>query len=144
MQQDLRGTQTFLFSDIEGSTALWEREWQDSILDACLRRVQTEFEPQTLEAFLAGTHWSFQLQDAAKTPFNLFVTSNAVFLVAWFAFVIADLRWALLTEVLAFLYLLYVDFRLRQADLTAASYFRVRSIATSLACLSLLIIAFSL
>lgn len=95
-------------------------------------------------AFLAGTHWSFQLQDASRTPFNLLITSNAVFLAAWFAFVIAELRWALLTEVLAFLYLLYVDFRLRQADLTAASYFRVRGIATTLACLSLLIIALSL
>jgi len=93
-------------------------------------------------AFLAGTHWSYQLQDASRTPFNLFITSNLVFLAAFFAFVIAELRSALLVEVLAFLYLLYVDFRLRQVDLIEASYFRVRSIATSLACASLLIIAF--
>lgn len=95
-------------------------------------------------AFLAGTHWSFQLQDASRTPFNLFVTSNVVFLVAFFAFVIAGLRWSLLTEVLAFLYLLYVDLRLHRAGLTMAAYFRVRSIATSLACLSLLLIAIGL
>ena len=94
--------------------------------------------------FLAGTHWSFQLQHASRTPFNLFITSNLVFLAVFFAFVIAELRWSLLAEVLAFLYLLYVDFRLRKADLTAAPYFRVRNIATSLACLSLLIIALSL
>lgn len=94
-------------------------------------------------AFLAGSHWSFQLQDGSRTPFNLFVTSNIVFLVAFFAFVIADLRWALLTEVLAFLYLLYVDLRLHRVDLTTGSYFRVRSAATSLACLSLLLIAIS-
>ena len=92
-------------------------------------------------AFLAGTHWSFQLQNPSRTPFNLFVTSNVVFLVAFFAFVIAELRWALLVEVVAFLYLLYVDFRLRQVELTEHSYFGVRSIATSLACLSLLAIA---
>ncbi len=94
-------------------------------------------------AFLAGTHWAFELQDAARTPFNLFVTSNAVFLFAFFAVVMAELRWALLAEVVAFAYLLYVDFRLREAGLTTASYFRVRSIATSLACLSLLLIAVS-
>ncbi len=94
-------------------------------------------------AFLAGTHWSFQLQHPSRTPFNLFVTSNAVFLFAFFAVVMAELRWALLAEVLAFAYLLYVDFRLRRGGLTNASYFRVRSIATSLACLSLLLIALS-
>ncbi len=95
-------------------------------------------------AFLAGTHWSFQLQDASRTPLNLFVTSNFVFLAAFFAFVVAELRWALLAEVLAFLYLLYVDFRLLKAGRTEAPYFRVRSIATSLACLSLLVILLSL
>lgn len=94
-------------------------------------------------AFLAGTHWSFQLQDASRTPFNLFVSSNLVFLFAFFAFVIAGLRWALLAEVLAFVYLLYVDLRLHRAGITTVSYFRVRSIATSLACLSLLLIAVS-
>ncbi len=94
-------------------------------------------------AFLAGTHWSFQLQDARGTPFNLFVTSNVVFLVAFFAFITAELHWALLTEILAFVYLLYVDFRLHRADLTNASYLRVRSIATGLACLSLAVIALS-
>ncbi len=95
-------------------------------------------------AFLAGTHWSFQLKDASRTPFNLFVTSNLVFLVTFFAFVIAGLQWALLTEVLAFLYLLYVDLRVHRVGLTTISYFRVRSIATSLACLSLLLIAIGL
>ena len=94
-------------------------------------------------AFLAGTHWAFQLQGASRTPFNLFVTSNLVFVVALFAYVALELRWSLATEVVAFLYLLFVDFRLYRGNLTPARYVRVRSIATGLACLSLLLIAIS-
>lgn len=32
---------------------IWEREWERAVLQACMERVQSEFEPRTLEAFEA-------------------------------------------------------------------------------------------
>lgn len=92
-------------------------------------------------AFVAGTHWSFQLQNPFNTPFNLFIISNIVFLVAWLGFATAEIRWALVIQVVAFACLLYVDFRLRSDGLISAMYLQVRGIATAVACISLLTIA---
>ncbi len=90
--------------------------------------------------FLAGAHWATFLYRETETPLNLFLSSNAVFLFVWFAFVMTGLTWVLVSQVLAFGVLLWIDHRLLKAGLIADHYFRVRSVATVLACVSLLII----
>ncbi len=93
--------------------------------------------------FLCGTHWTVQLRRSRRTPFNLFYTSNAIFLVVWFTFVLADLTWTLFVQILAFAALLFVDLRLRGRELVSGSYLSVRTVATVTACLSLLVILLS-
>ena len=90
--------------------------------------------------FLTGIHWATQLYARAATPFNLFVGSNIVFLVVWFAYVAAGLQWAIVAQLLAFPLLLVIDYRLCQAELISRQYLRMRTVATALACFSLLFI----
>jgi len=90
--------------------------------------------------FLAGAHWGTYLSEQGTLPFNLFITSNVVFLVAWFAYVAASLSWAIGTQVIAFLFLLFVDLRLMQTNVITVHYFRVRTVATTIALISLVTI----
>ena len=95
-------------------------------------------------SFLAGVHWATALYRAAGTPFNLFVSSNVLFLAVWFAYVLAGINWVLLTQLLAFLLLLLIDYQLQRAGLISRHYFRVRALATALASVSLVLILLSL
>lgn len=90
--------------------------------------------------FLCGTHWTIQLRRPQRTPFNLLYTSNAIFLVAWFTYVLASPTSILAVQIPAFLALLWIDHRLLQRELVTGAYFGARAIATSTACLSLLIL----
>jgi hypothetical protein len=93
--------------------------------------------------FLTGVHWATQLYRSSAVLFDLFVASNGVFLVVWITYVVASLPWALAIQILAFLLLLAIDVRLRRSGLISGAYLRMRSIATALACLSLLLILVS-
>lgn len=90
--------------------------------------------------FLAGAHWGTYLAGKAGRRFNLFVISNAIFLAVWFAFIGAGVRWAIATQIAALLLLLYIDYRLREAAVISDRYFSVRSVATLIAVVSLLVI----
>lgn len=90
--------------------------------------------------FLAGVHWATHLLRGADIRVNLLVSSNVVFLVVWIAFIIADIAWVLGTQIAAFIVLLLIDYRLLGIGVISADYFRVRSIATTLAVLSLSLI----
>lgn len=90
--------------------------------------------------FLAGTHWGIYLSGESSTSFNLFITSNAVFLLAWFAYIAASLASAIVVQVIALSLLLVIDYRLRQGDIVSARYFGIRSLATLIAILSLLVV----
>ena len=88
--------------------------------------------------FLAGAHWATDLYKQSTLPFSLFATSNVVFLAVWFTFVIADIDTVIAVQVAAFLLLLFIDYRLLQGATLSQHYFRTRSIATSIASVSLL------
>lgn len=88
--------------------------------------------------FLAGAHWGMYLAGRSVDSLNLFVTSNVLFLVAWFAYVGAELTIAIGAQIIVFLVLLYIDRRLAAADVISASYLRVRAVATLIAIVSLL------
>jgi len=90
--------------------------------------------------FLAGTHWGTYLSGRSADSLNLFVTSNAIFLAVWFAYVGAGVQTAIGVQVFAFLTLLYIDLRLKTGDVISAKYLRVRTVATLIAVVSLLIV----
>lgn len=91
-------------------------------------------------SFLTGIHWATQIYKPEDSPFNLLLISNAVFLFAWFAYVLGSLEIALGAQLIALLVLLGVDRKLYSIALISRHYLGVRSVVTSLAVLSLLII----
>lgn len=90
--------------------------------------------------FLAGAHWGTFLYRRDESPDNLFITSNTIFLAAFFAFLLDAPVLTLFILVLAFLCLLFVDYRLLRAGLLTSYYFRMRANATAIAVASLAVI----
>lgn len=90
--------------------------------------------------FLSGIHWATYLANKEDLPFNLMISSNAVFLFAWFGFVAGGLSVSLMVQIASFAVLLLIDWRLKAAAVINAHYFRVRATATSLAIASLLVV----
>ncbi len=90
--------------------------------------------------FLAGAHWGTYLSGRCADSLNLFIISNAIFLVVWFAYIGTDVETAIGVQIFAFVALLLIDRRLRIDDVISAPYFRVRSMATLIAIVSLLIV----
>ena len=90
--------------------------------------------------FLAGAHWGTFFAGRSVSSLNLFVTSNAIFLAPWFAYVGAGVQAAIGMQIVALLALLRIDFRLKSGDVISATYFRVRTAASLIAIVSLLIV----
>ncbi len=93
-------------------------------------------------SFLAGIHWATQLYDLQRTPFNLLIVSNIVFVAVWLVYALGSLSTALIVQALALVALLGVDRWLLGTGVITDHYLRVRSTATVLAVASLLLIAF--
>ena len=91
-----------------------------------------------IASFVAGTHWAVYLQYKASAPLNLFVSSNISVLAPWLAFVTASANATLAVLTLTFLFLLFVDWRLRKSNLIESAYFRQRLTVTAVVCASLL------
>ncbi len=91
-------------------------------------------------SFLAGAHWATQLYRGAAAPMNLFVASNVVVLAVWFAFLLGGLAVTVIAQLLAFVFLLFVDRQLLGDDVIDSQYFRVRAAATAIACASLVLV----
>lgn len=94
-------------------------------------------------SFLTGIHWATQIYEPQESPFNLLLVSNVVFLLVWFAFVLGRVETALAVQLVALLVLLGVDRWLYTTGLITRHYLGVRTAATSLAALSLLVIIFA-
>jgi hypothetical protein len=90
--------------------------------------------------FLCGAHWGTYLYNRTSAPDNLFITSNVIVVACWLAFLMAAQAITLFVLILAFLCLLFIDYRLRRADLLTDYYFRMRTTATVIAVLALAII----
>ncbi len=93
--------------------------------------------------FLTGIHWATFLYKPEKSPANLFVISNAVFLVVWVSYELVELRFALATQFVAFVMLLAIDGRILVNRIITQHYFRIRVIATALATVSIAIMLVS-
>jgi hypothetical protein len=90
--------------------------------------------------FLCGVHWGTYLYNRATAPDNLFITSNVIVVACWFAFLMAAQAVTLFVLVLAFLCLLFIDYRLLKVGQLTDYYFRMRATATVIAVLALVII----
>ena len=90
--------------------------------------------------FLCGAHWGTYLYHSGAAPDNLFITSNVIVVACWFAFLMAAKAITLFVLILAFLCLLFIDYRLLKAALLTDYYFRMRSNATVVAVVALAII----
>lgn len=90
--------------------------------------------------FLSGAHWGSYLQGRSVDSINLFVTSNVILLAAWFAYIAASMKIALGMLIVSLLILLYIDRRLASGGVITAHYFRIRTAATLIAVVSLLVV----
>lgn len=79
-----------------------------------------------IASFVAGSHWGIYLSRRGDAPVNLFVTSNVVAVAVWFVSLLGNFRSTLLALMLAFAYLVLVDFRLQRAGITTTDYWRTR------------------
>ena len=89
--------------------------------------------------FLCGAHWGTCLYNRTAAPDNLLLTSNIIVVACWFAFLAAAPAVTLFVLILAFLWLLLIDYRLLKASLLTDDYFRMRATATGVAVIALAI-----
>jgi len=92
-------------------------------------------------AFLSGVHWGMALNQPPESgSVHLFLSSNGVTIAAWLSFVIAAPRITLGVCILAFLYLLRIDYRLYRLNRLTADYFQTRRNVTAVVVLALALI----
>ena len=89
-------------------------------------------------SFLCGIHWATYLFFTEKCPRNLLVTSNAVALLAWSSLLVTQNEIALLMQIVCFLYLLSLDFKLQKAGILPEWFYELRRNATLIVVLSLI------
>lgn len=81
-------------------------------------------------SFLCGMHWASFLFFSEKCPYNLLVTSNIVALLAWCSLLITYQEITFISQALCFLFLLTLDFRLRDAGVLPEWFYQLRRNAT--------------
>ena len=95
-------------------------------------------------SFLCGIHWVVYLFFAEKCPHNLLLTSNGVALLAWSSLLTTQNELALLIQIVCFLYLFTLDFKLQKAGILPEWFYELRRNATGIVVLSLIaVIVFS-
>ncbi|QLC25933.1 DUF3429 domain-containing protein [Parasphingopyxis algicola] len=95
----------------------------------------------TIVSFMAGVHWGQYLAAGEEIGINLFLTSNAIAITGWLAFLLLPVSRALLVFAALFAILLLIDRRLRKADHIAPGYWRTRVGVTAIVIVSLLVTA---
>jgi hypothetical protein len=91
-------------------------------------------------SFLAGIHWACSLFFAAKCPRNLLLTSNAVAVLAWLSLLVHHQPWQMMLQILCFLYLLVLDYKLSIAGILPPWFYTLRRNATVVVVLALCMI----
>lgn len=91
-------------------------------------------------SFMAGVHWGQQLS-GVETSLNLFLTSNAVALAAWFSYLLLPPRLYFTSFAVLFAVLLLIDRRMAAEEHISNGYLRTRTTVSALVVLSLAVIA---
>lgn len=89
-----------------------------------------------IASFIAGIHWGLYL--FKDSPVNLFVHSNIIALLAWFA-VAASFSGSVAILIFCFIYLLVIDKKLLNANIIESWYMHMRIIVSTSVILTLLI-----
>lgn len=84
-------------------------------------------------SFLAGVHWGLYLHHSVGIRLNLLISSNLILLAVWFSFLSGSVRWALLSQLLAFGVLLAIDYRLAGVRVISRHYLVLRVAVTAVA-----------
>lgn len=94
-------------------------------------------------SFLAGSHWGqhFNLKDT--WGFYLPIFSNLLAVALWAAFLIFDFKFLLVTFSVAFVILLFIDYRLLKDGIITNQYFKIRFNVTTIAVLMLILAGIS-
>lgn len=82
-----------------------------------------------IASFIAGSHWGMYLYK--DTHINLFIHSNIMALLAWFALV-ADIPGSEGILLICFFYLLFIDKQVSNAGMMEDWYLRLRIVASTL------------
>lgn len=96
-------------------------------------------------SFICGIHWGLYLYREA--PLNLFIHSNVVTLIAWFALLLGLSKWQPFSNIApwlligCFIYLLWVDRLLFRKDLHENWFMTLRTHATLIVSVALLFFA---
>lgn len=89
-------------------------------------------------SFLAGIHWAYHLFFSDRCPRNLLLTSNTVALLAWVSLLVPQHQpWQILLQILCFLYLLILDYKLSLAGILPPWFYSLRRNATVIVVLAL-------
>jgi hypothetical protein len=91
-------------------------------------------------AFLSGIHWAIYLSSAKKCPSNLFLSSNAITLLAYTTFFIPQPAINLGLDLICFWALLYYEKTLCALNILPLWYYRLRRNATVIVSLLLIIL----
>ncbi|MEM8697473.1 MAG: DUF3429 domain-containing protein [Pseudomonadota bacterium] len=97
----------------------------------------------TIVSFMAGVHWGQYLVDRERIGIDLFLTSNAIAIAGWLAFLLLPTSHALLAFTALFGILLLIDGRLHGGGHITAGYWRARLGVTAIVVAALLVTAVS-
>jgi hypothetical protein len=96
-----------------------------------------------IAAFMAGTHWGLALDHTFPCASGILLSSTALTLLAWFAYLSGSIVVALGTLIATFSLLLFIDWQLYQRHVQTKEYFqlRVRVTAVVLAALTVALLS---
>lgn len=94
--------------------------------------------------FMSGIHWGTYLCDERSNSLNLLIASNVITVFSWLAFLVLSPLFVFTFYALAFIILLFIDFKLFSLDVITKHYLFTRCVVTSIVVASLITIALSL
>jgi len=97
-----------------------------------------------IAVFMCGIHWGQYLQQNDQQFVNLFLVSNILTVLLWFAYLLVPVRLFLIFALIVFIAILLIDTRLLARSLITASYFKTRLIVTSVVGVFLLLAIYAI
>ena len=94
-------------------------------------------------SFMAGTHWGMFFNKKTSQLTYLLWSSNLQVILLYVLFFLLPLKLMLWAEALSFIFLLFVDYKLKKTNITPALYFQMRIQVTSVVIICLLIMIYS-
>lgn len=93
-----------------------------------------------ISSFLAGSHWGQHLH-LNKNPCSYFlpIFSNIILVLLWIGFLVLSFKGVMGMLVVAFIFLLMIDFRLFQMEVIARHYFQTRFFVSVTVIISLIV-----